>query len=110
VVQPAEDQHAGIAYQVSLHQVDDSALNAPTTKIIGGPSPNRSNAMAVPSLERTLSICFVSFPIRRVTIIQSERTITSPKEQLTDLKKTKTNRRCSRHSDSLYLRGVCGGV
>ena len=32
------------------------SLNAPTTRMIGGSSPTRSNAMLVPSLERTMSM------------------------------------------------------
>jgi len=31
------------------------SLNAPSTKMIGGPSPARSNAIAVPSCELTVS-------------------------------------------------------
>jgi hypothetical protein len=42
----------------------------------GGPSPSRSKAMGVPSLEVTLSMDSLSSLVRRVTIVWYQRTET----------------------------------
>src|SRR5829696_9401490 len=47
---------------------------APHTTMTGGPSPSRSKAIGVPSLEVTLSICSVPSLVRRVTTVWCQHT------------------------------------
>src|SRR5215210_6746008 len=55
------------------------SLNAPTTKTIGGPCPTRSNAMAVPSLERTLYMGSRTSSVPRVATVRFQHTQSGPK-------------------------------